>query len=164
MLNRVESTLVAVAFCAIVAPVSSIVVQAAHHSKREIHCSESTLQVDFDRLLGQSECLRRDYEMHGATFRELSTEWHRFDRLEDGFLNLRFMEAGPRKHFEYLNLRDELKGRFGRISSRANDWEALMSVNATGVFLGHRNVIPVMAAVQIRMIGFQRHPRSKRIP
>jgi len=114
-------------FCAILALVSSVNVLAAHHSEREIHCSKSTLQVDFDRLLGQSECLRRDYEMHGATFRELSTEWHRFDRIEDGFLNLRYMEAGPRKRFEYLDLKDELKSRFRRISSSAKDWEALMT-------------------------------------
>lgn len=86
----------------------------------EITCEESRILLSFPTLPGQGECIKWQHYLHEATFRERQQQYHRFERFEGGFIQIRYLEAGPQKSFLYLDVRKELEGRFRSVRENAS--------------------------------------------
>jgi hypothetical protein len=87
----------------------------------EITCEESAIQISIPTLPGQGECIKWQHYLHGSTFSEGARQYHRFERFEGGFINVRYLEAGPKKRFSYLEFDQELDAFFRRVREDASN-------------------------------------------
>ncbi len=105
---------------------------AADTERLEITCQESRILIAFPTLPGQGECLKWQHYLHEALFRKRSQQYHRFERFEGGFVNIRYLEAGAQKTFLYADFRQELESRFRSVREDASGFIPRRETTAGG--------------------------------
>ena len=100
--------------------------------EKTIRCDNSPIVLEIDGVLGSEICRMWEHRMNTALFREASQQFFRFSRVEGGFINVRYLIAGPQKFFGYYGVEEDLKSFSNKLRGKSSDWQRLTNLKAGG--------------------------------